>query len=115
METVIEVLKISALGLLGILLYAVSVVWKKIRADGFSFNKFFVENVPFWSICLAMNILLAIVIVVAPDFENVLKAFGFAIESDNAGGYILLGIALAMGSDRTAITGPKKLNTKTPI
>jgi hypothetical protein len=114
MEILLETLKISGLGLLGILLYAFATVWKKIRQDGFSIQKFVGENVPFWAICLVLNLLFAVVIVVAPDFAQVLHFFGFAIESDNVGGFILLGITLAAGSDKTMITGGKKLNTKTP-
>src|SRR5690606_7169840 len=112
METLIEILKISGLGLLGILLYAVSTVWKKIRADGFSSTKFFNENLNFWLICLALNVLFAVVIAIVPDFQNVLHSLGFAIEGDSLGGYVLLGIALAAGSDNTAAIGPKLTEKK---
>lgn len=114
LEILGEILKISVLGLLGILLYAGVTVWKKIRQDGFSPTKFFGDNVPFWTISLALNVLFAIVITIAPDFSSVLHFFGFAIESDNVGGFILLGISLAAGSDKTMVSGSKKLNTKTP-
>ena len=97
---------------MGILLYAVSTVWKKIRADGFSSTKFFNENLNFWLICLALNVLFAVVISIVPDFQNVLHSLGFAIEGDSLGGYVLLGIALATGSDKSAMTGPKLLEKK---
>lgn len=106
-----EILKIAGLGFLGILLYAFVSVWKKIKTYGFSSKKFFNDNVPFWAVCIALNIIFAVVIVVAPDFGDVLKFFGLAIESDNLGGFILLGVALAAGSDKTKISGSKNLNT----
>lgn len=112
METVLEILKISGLGLLGILLYAVATVWKKIRADGFSSSKFFNENLNFWLVCLVLNILFAVVISIVPDFQNVLHTLGFAIEDDSLGGYVLLGIALAAGSDKTSVSGTKLTEKK---
>lgn len=111
METVIDILIISGLGLLGILLYAFSVVWKKIKQEGFSAEKFFNENKQFWIVCIVFNVILAIVISVVPNFEEVLRTLGFAIYEDNYGGYVLLGIALATGSDNTNVSGQKKLTT----
>lgn len=112
METIIEILKVSGLGLLGILLYAAVTVWKKIKAHGFSSSKFFQDNLNFWLICFALSVLFAVVITVAPDFQNILHGLGFAVEGDSPGGFVLLGIALAAGSDNTAVTGPKLTDKK---
>lgn len=112
MEAFLNILTIAGLGFLGILLYAFSVVWKKIKQNGFSPKKFFNENKTFWLVCVAFNIVLAIVIAIVPNFDEVLRTLGFAIYDDNYGGYVLLGIALAMGSDNSKVSGDKKLNTQ---
>jgi hypothetical protein len=114
MEAFLNILTIAGLGFLGILLYAFSVVWKKIKQNGFSPKKFFNENKTFWLVCIAFNVVLAIVIAVVPNFDEVLRTLGFAIYDDNYGGYVLLGIALAMGSDNTKMSGDKKLATTNP-
>jgi uncharacterized BrkB/YihY/UPF0761 family membrane protein len=111
METFLEILMVSGLGLLGILIYAFKEVWKKIQRDGFNRKRFFNENIAFWVVCIVLNILFAIAITAVPQFKEVLHTIGFAIENDNLGGFILLGYALGGGSDQTKITGSKTLNT----
>ncbi len=109
METFINILLVFGLGALGALLYALVSVWKIVQNEGFSGKKFFNDNKYFWLVCLALNLVFAIVIMVVPEFTEVLHTLGFAVEATNKGGYVLLGIALATGSDKTKITGNKTL------
>lgn len=108
---VLQILENSGLSILGVLIYAFFTVRKKIKEDGFSGSKFFNENVPFWAITISLNILLCIAIVVAPDFAELVGQF-IAIESTTKGGFIILGMTLAAGSDNTIITGKKTLTSK---
>lgn len=95
----------------GILLYAVFTVWQKIRKEGFDANKFFNENKLFWGVCIALSLMFAFGLVYIEGFKTVVHSLGFAVEEDNQAGYVLLGSALALGSDKTKITGEKKINT----
>lgn len=111
METILIILKIFGLGILGALLYAGVTVWKKVKTEGFNGNKFFNENKYFWAVCIGLNLLLAITIAIVPEAEIVLHALGFAVDAATQSGYVLLGIALATGSDKTAISGKKTIKS----
>lgn len=112
METITQIAIVWLLGLLGILLYAATTVWKKAKQEGFSLEKFFVDNKLFWIVCLGLNFLLAITIAIIPESQEILHALGFAVDTDSQAGYALLGIALAAGSDKTKLTGTKELKSK---
>lgn len=105
-----ELLVVWGLGFFGILLYAVVQVWKKVKSEEFSLKKFFGDNKMFWGVCIVLSLLLSIGIVFVDGFKDVLHNIGFAVEDDNNAAFVLLGIALAIGSDKTVMTGSKKLN-----
>ena len=107
---ILQVLEVFGLGVLGILFYAVFSVQKKIKKDGFSPRKFFVENKRFWIWGIILHMFISVFSVVIPDIVDLLHTLGFAIEEDSAGGWILLGVALATGTDKTSLSGSKKLN-----
>ena len=107
-----EILIIFGLGLLGILLYAGYQVWGKASEEGFSPKKFFNDNLVFWLVCIGFNLLLSLLIALVPDSREILHALGFAVEADTFSGYVLLGIALATGSNKTPLTGSKNLQKK---
>lgn len=105
-----ELLQIWGLGFFGILLYAVVQVWKKVKSEGFDLKKFFGDNKMFWGVCIVLSLLLSIGIVFVDGFKDVLHTIGFAVEEGNNAAFVLLGIALAIGSDKTKLTGQKTLN-----
>jgi len=110
MESIISILEIFGLMALGIVLYALVTVWKKIKTDGFSGRKFFNSNKYFWLICIALGLILSITMFIVPEVDKILNGLGFAINENNPMGHVLLGIALATGSDKTKMTGNKQLN-----
>ena len=104
-----EIIKIICFGFLGMLLYAVSQVWSKIKQEGFNPNKFFNENKRFWIVGIAFLILIAITVMFVPDIDSVISMLGFNIQQTPAG-WVLLGIAIASGTDTTKVSGQKTLN-----
>lgn len=112
MEQFLDVLYIFGLGVFGILLYAVSTVWKKIKADGFDTTKFFNDNKKFWYWSCALHLLVSAATAIVPDVEVVLQAIGLAVDTSTKSGYFLLGITLAAGANKTKLTGVKTLDKK---
>jgi len=106
----IDTLMTFGLVIFGIILYAVVTVWKKIKTDGFNVNKFFNSNKIFWAVCMVLALIMAIGINHIDGFKTVIESLGFAIEGDTQAGFVLLGIALALGSDKTKVSGIKELN-----
>lgn len=105
-----EILITFGLITFGILLYAVVTVWKKIKTDGFDVNKFFDANKIFWVVCAILALLMAVGINYIDGFKTVINSLGFAVDGDAQAGFVLLGIALALGSDKTKVSGAKQLN-----
>ena len=112
MDKILEIAIIWGLGLLGMLLYAFIEVWKIVKLKDFNPQRFFGENVKFWVICLGLNFVISIILIVAPEFKEVLYTLGFAITDDTQSGFILLGFALAAGNDSKLTGKGKTLNTK---
>jgi hypothetical protein len=112
MDKILEIAIIWGLGLLGMALYAFIEVWKIVKLKDFNPQRFFGENVKFWVICLALNFVISIILIVAPEFKEVLYTLGFAITDDTQSGFILLGFALAAGNDSKLSGSGKTLITK---
>lgn len=112
MEIFISFIEVFGMGILGISLYAVVSVWKKIRQDGFNAKKFFNDNKKFWIWGLVLHFLVSLVTIVVPDAVTLLQALGFAVEGSSSTGWILFGITLGSGTNNTNISGLKKLGQK---
>lgn len=96
---ILDALIVFGLGLFGVVLYAVMTVWKKIREEGFKWKKFVNDNKKFWFVGVVLHLLIAIATIIVPDVLTLLHSLGFAIEAEGGTGWVLLGIALAAGTD----------------
>lgn len=103
---------VTFLIIFGIFISAFITVWKNIKSDGFNRRKFFVDNKWFWAVCLVLAILFSLGICFVEGFEDLINILGFAKYEDTELGLVLLGMALAVTSDKTKISGQKTLNTK---
>lgn len=100
------------LGTFGILAYAVYQVWTKIRTDGFSMQKFFIDNKRFWLSGLALHFVISLGTLFVPEMLDIVNHLGFAIENATGSGWVLFGVALGTGTDKTKLSGIKNLNIK---
>lgn len=108
----IEFFRIFGFGVLGIFLYAGFTVYKKASREGFNGRKFFNDNWLFWLVCIGLHILIAITAIVQPDALKALEFIGFAVDDPETCAWVIFGISLAMGGDKTKITGMKTLSRK---
>lgn len=111
---VLDALIVFGIGVLGMAFYAGATVYKKVREDRkFDTNKFFGHNKRFWLVGVALHLMIALITLVIPDIIGVIDTLGFSVESDTPSGWFLFGISLAIGTDKTKITGTNQLNRKT--
>lgn len=108
----LDVFIIWGLGFLGMALYAFMEIWKVIKLKDFDHKKFFGENIRFWIVCVILNFIISIILIAAPEFKDVLHTLGFAVDDKTNSGFILLGFALAAGTNSSKITGDKTLIKK---
>jgi hypothetical protein len=107
-----ELLITFGLVLFGIVLYAVVTVWKKVgKLQEFDFKKFIKDNKLFWIVSVVLGFLLSLGMIHIDGFKDVAENLGFAVNGETQGGFVLLGIALGAGSDKSKVTGEKKLVT----
>ena len=109
MESILGILTVFGLGLFGMLLYAVITVRSKIKEEGFVFKKFFKDNKWFWLSGISLHALVAIMTAIVPEITDLLYGIGFAIEDTSPGGWILFGVNIGGGADRTKLGGSKTL------
>lgn len=107
-----ELLTTFGLLVFGILLYVSFAIWGKLSSiKDFDIKKLLKENIKFWVASLIFGLLLSIGIVYVKDFIEVIHKLGFAVEDTNPMGFVILGIALGVGSDKSSVTGQKTLDT----
>lgn len=112
MDLILDIIFAWALGILGVLFYALRKLYSKILADKkFDIKKLWNENKIFWVVVLSLNLVIAVILKVVPEAEDFVSLL-VNVEKTNLG-YLLIGYSLAGGTNSAPVTG-KRIQEKLP-
>lgn len=94
MSTFLSILEHWSLGLLGVILFVLFTLHKRVLQPDFRIMAFISKYRLFWIITVCLHLVISILVEVAPGIKATISGLGFAVDTHRTG-WVLLGINLA--------------------